>query len=66
MANKADIQETRMKTNASSSFRLMKINKVKGGGSKKIEKQHAKGKLTARERLDRFFDVDLNELKSLL
>ena len=34
-----------------------KLNKVKkGGGTKKMEKQHAKGKLTARERLDRIFD----------
>ena len=33
------------------------LNKVKkGGGAKKIEKQHAKGKLTARERLDNVFD----------
>ena len=27
-----------------------------GGGKERIEKQHAKGKLTARERLDRLFD----------
>ena len=31
--------------------------KVKGmGGAKAVEKQHASGKLTARERLDLFFD----------
>ena len=27
-----------------------------GGGRQRIEKEHAKGKLTARERLDRLFD----------
>jgi methylmalonyl-CoA decarboxylase subunit alpha len=30
----------------------------KMGGADKIEKQHARGKLTARERMDRFFDRD--------
>ncbi|NDD47176.1 MAG: methylmalonyl-CoA carboxyltransferase, partial [Flavobacteriia bacterium] len=29
---------------------------MQGGGSKRIEAQHAKGKLTARERLDVLFD----------
>ena len=29
-----------------------------GGGDKRIEKQHASGKLTARERLDAFLDAD--------
>ena len=29
-----------------------------GGGEKRIEKQHAAGKLTARERIDYFFDQD--------
>ncbi|MEN8120581.1 MAG: carboxyl transferase domain-containing protein [Bacteroidota bacterium] len=34
-----------------------RINKIKqGGGLKKIEKQHAKGKLTARERIDNLID----------
>ena len=60
MANKADIQanknEDKMRLLVSDLNR--KLNKVKkGGGSKKIEKQHAKGKLTARERLDKIFDV---------
>ncbi len=32
-----------------------------GGGEKRIEKQHASGKLTARERLDKFFDKDTFE-----
>ena len=27
-----------------------------GGGAERIEKRHAKGQLTARERLDAFFD----------
>ena len=30
----------------------------KGGGSAKIEKEHAKGKMTARERLAKLFDSD--------
>ena len=59
MSNKADIQanknEDKMRLLVSDLNRL--LNKVKkGGGSKKIEKQHAKGKLTARERLDKLFD----------
>ena len=34
-----------------------------GGGKKKIEKQHAKGKLTARERIDYLKDIDANFLE---
>ncbi len=34
--------------------RLLKV--YQGGGEKKIEKEHAKGKMTARERLDYLFD----------
>ncbi len=35
-----------------------KLAKVKlGGGQKRIEKQHAKGKLTARERIDYLLDA---------
>ena len=34
-----------------------------GGGKKKIEKQHAKGKLTARERIDYLKDTDANFLE---
>ena len=34
-----------------------------GGGKKKIEKQHAKGKLTARERIDYVKDTDANFLE---
>ena len=34
-----------------------KLNKIKlGGGQKNIEKQHAKGKMTARERVDYLLD----------
>ena len=36
--------------------RLKKIHQ--GGGKKKIEKQHAQGKLTARERIDFLLDKD--------
>ena len=39
---------------------------IKGGGNKRIENQHSKGKLTARERLDYLFDdgtfVEINAL----
>ncbi|MFB6307412.1 MAG: acyl-CoA carboxylase subunit beta, partial [Flavobacteriales bacterium] len=36
-----------------------KLDKIReGGGKKKIEKQHSKGKLTARERIDHLFDKD--------
>ena len=38
---------------------LMKAKKEKirlGGGESRIEKQHAKGKMTARERIEMFFD----------
>ena len=34
-----------------------------GGGKKKIEKQHVKGKLTARERIDYLKDTDANFLE---
>lgn len=59
MAIKADIQanknEDKMRLLVADLNR--RLNKVKkGGGSKKMEKQHAKGKLTVRERLDRVFD----------
>jgi len=41
-----------------------KLGKVAlGGGRKKIEKQHAKGKLTARERIDYLKDKDANFLE---
>ena len=35
-----------------------------GGGKKKIEKQHDKGKLTARERIDYLKDEDAEFLES--
>ena len=33
-----------------------KAHILQGGGEKRIEKQHAKGKMTARERLEKLFD----------
>ena len=38
--------------------KLLKLRKdaTKGGGEKRIEKQHAKGKMTARERIDVLVD----------
>jgi len=37
-------------------LRELKKNVVLGGGAQKIEKQHEKGKLTARERIDKLLD----------
>lgn len=39
-------------------LREKKAKLLQGGGEKRIEAQHAKGKLTARERLDILFDED--------
>ncbi len=66
MAKKADIQanknEDKMRLLVADLNR--KLNKVKkGGGTAKMEKQHAKGKLTARERLDRVFDQGCERLE---
>ena len=41
--------------------RLLKV--YKGGGDKRIEKHHAKGKMTARERLDYLFDDKNNTIE---
>lgn len=41
--------------------RLKKI--YLGGGKKKIEKQHAQGKLTARERIEALLDPDTNQIE---
>ena len=66
MAKKADIQanknEDKMRLLVADLNR--KLNKIKkGGGTAKMEKQHAKGKLTARERLDRVFDQGCERLE---
>ena len=37
-------------------LRLRQAMALKMGGEDKVQKQHGRGKLTARERLDRFFD----------
>ena len=37
-------------------LRRLKQESLQGGGEKRIERQHAKGKMTARERLDRLLD----------
>ena len=41
--------------------KLLKV--YKGGGDKRIEKQHAKGKLTARERIDYLLDTKTNSIE---
>ena len=56
------------KTHASELERLLQLQKKAnmGGGPKAIEKRRAKGRLTARERLNRLFDpesfVEINQL----
>jgi acetyl-CoA carboxylase carboxyltransferase component len=50
------------------SLQLSKLTRIKeriskGGGQKRIDKQHAKGKLTARERIDYLLDDDTPRLE---
>jgi len=41
-----------------------KLDKIAlGGGKKRIEKEHAKGKMTARERIDYLLDKDKNQIE---
>ena len=41
-----------------------KLDKIyQGGGKNKIEKHHAKGKLTARERIDELLDKNSNSIE---
>ncbi|MFN2169515.1 MAG: carboxyl transferase domain-containing protein, partial [Anaerolineae bacterium] len=39
-------------------LRDMRTQAKQGGGQERIERQHAKGKLTARERIERLLDPD--------
>ena len=50
-----NLNEDRMRMRLSDLERILNIVR-QGGGPKRIEKEHAKGKWTARERLDRLFD----------
>ena len=50
------------------SLQLSKLTRIKekislGGGQKKIDKQHAKGKLTARERINYLLDDNTPQLE---
>ena len=57
-----NLNEDRMRMRLSDLERI--LAKVRqGGGSKRIEKEHAKGKWTARERLDRLFDPGCERLE---
>ena len=57
-----NLNEDRMRMRLSDLERI--LNKVRqGGGPKRIEKEHAKGKWTARERLDRLFDPGCERLE---
>ena len=49
--------KTRLRELAEEFLRL-EVKLKLGGGEAKIEKTHAKGKLTARERIDLLFDKD--------
>ena len=66
MADKSEIQSNKNED----VMRLLvadlkrKLDEVsKGGGTKNIEKQHKKGKMTARERLNKLFDTGCEELE---
>ncbi len=48
---------------ATSAVRKRLYNIYKGGGTKRIEKLHAKGKLTARERIDLLLDKDSKRIE---
>ena len=57
-----NLNEDRMRMRLSDLERI--LSKVRqGGGPKRIEKEHAKGKWTARERLDRLFDKGSKRLE---
>ena len=66
MAKKIDLEES--KNDDSIRLQISELKKKAdkihlGGGSKKIEKQHAKGKLTARERIDFLLDDKENSIE---
>ena len=46
------------KQNTSSKLKELRHSARLGGGEKRIETQHNKGKLTARERIDKLLDND--------
>jgi acetyl-CoA carboxylase carboxyltransferase component len=48
-------------------LRRVRLKALQGGGEKRVEQQHAKGKLTARERLDFLLDKGtFNELEPFI
>ena len=57
-----NLHEDRMRMRVADLERL--LTKIKqGGGTKRIEKEHSKGKLTARERLNKLFDPGCERLE---
>ena len=57
-----NLHEDRMRMRVADLERL--LTKIKqGGGAKRIEKEHGKGKLTARERLNKLFDPGCERLE---
>src|SRR5262249_44063665 len=63
MAAGAPPHGERMKT-ALADLRALESRAREGGGSSRVDKQHAAGKLTARERLTRLLDPDSRFLES--
>ena len=57
-----NLNEDRMRMRLSDLERILAKVRL-GGGAKRIEKEHAKGKLTARERLDKVFDSGCERLE---
>ena len=57
-----NLNEDRMRMRVADLERMLAQIK-QGGGTKRIEKEHAKGKLTARERLDQLFDPGCERLE---
>ena len=64
LESKLDVQSQRFTKNREATLRLLKEIRVEeariqeGGGAKAVEAQHAKGRLTARERLGLLLDAD--------
>ena len=57
-----NFREDRMRMRLADLNRLLSTARL-GGGKERIDKEHAKGKWTARERLDRLFDDHCERLE---
>ena len=54
--NTDETKQSKLTTNPEQRLHDMRIASKQGGGEKRIQRQHDKGKLTARERLDLLLD----------